>query len=122
MYLLIMKYLYRLYQVCLKKLWHFIFVPFLLARLQGPYHSECQQLIYLVFKEVWMLKHSNCLLTGTSYIMSFLAACMISDKLILCTDNSPSIDYGDDDSRICWSDKLYLLPMTLATQSAGMKQ
>ncbi len=46
---------------------------------------------------------------------------MIGDKLIQRSDNSTTIDYGDDDSKICWSHKLYLLPMTLATQSASMK-
>ncbi len=70
-----------------------------------------------VFSDVWAPKHSDCLQTSTSHITSFLAACMIGDKHILCTDNSTSIDYGDDDSMICWSHKLYLLPMTLATQS-----
>ncbi len=47
---------------------------------------------------------------------------MIGDKLVQRTDSSTSVDYGNDDSKICWSHKLYLLPITLATQSAGMKQ
>ncbi len=61
-------------------------------------------------------KHSDHLVPGTSHITAFLAACMIGDKLIQRTDNSTSIDNVDDDSKIGWSHKLYLLPITLATQ------
>ncbi len=80
------------------------------------------KLMSYIFLDIWAPRHSDHLLPGTSHITAFLAACMIGDKLIQRTDNSTSIDYRDDDSKICWSHKLYLLPMTLATQSAGMKQ
>ncbi len=46
---------------------------------------------------------------------------MISDKLIQWSDNSTTIDNGDDNSKICWSHKLNLQPLTLATQLASMK-
>ncbi len=57
------------------------------------------------------------LLPDIEHIAAFQALCRIGDRLLERQDDSFYVDYGDDFDLHCWTHKLYLLPITLATHS-----
>ncbi len=57
------------------------------------------------------------LLPGIKHMIAFRAICQIGDQLLEQSENSFNVDYDHNFDLLCWTHKLYLLPITLATYS-----
>ncbi len=70
----------------------------------------------------WASRHCDDLLRPAEHKKTLLAASGIGDRLVRRIDNGTDIEYGTDLEDICWSHKLYILPLTLATATVHNKQ
>ncbi len=70
---------------------------------------------WLLVTGAWGLRHCNDLLQPAEHNNAFLAASGIGDRLVRRINDGTDIEYETDLEDICWSHKLYILPLTLAT-------